>query len=58
MSVSQWTPERSLPNTIKAINVLIAKAVQRRKFLFLMRVFNCIREVGITHSTSRVVEDG
>ena len=58
MSVSQWTPERSLPNTINAINTFMPQLIHRRNFLFLIRVFNCIRDVGITHRTSKVVEDG
>ena len=58
MSLSQCTPEASLPMTIKAVKAAIANATQRLIPRFLMRALSCMIAVGITHSTSMVVDDG
>lgn len=58
MSVSQCTPETSLPITIKALKTVI---VQRTHCLcagVLIRVFSCMMVVGITVRTRSVVDEG
>ena len=58
ISLIQCTPDRSLPITIKQVNVQIVSEAIRLNQRRLMREFSCRIAVGITHIVSMVVEDG
>ena len=58
ISVNQCTPETSRPTTIKTINAVIKNGTVFLSAVFLILLLNCIIAVGITHITSRVVDEG
>ena len=58
ISVSQCTPDRSLPITINAVKALIVQRIYRLNTQFPIRLLSCMAAVGMTHMTSMVVDDG
>ena len=58
ISESQWTPEKNLPRTIKAMNTAMIPTTQCFTTWLRMRFFSCRIATGITHITSMVVEEG
>ena len=56
ISVSQCTPERSLPITMKTVNPAISTMTHPLKTMCLIRVRSCRIAVGITVMTSIVVD--
>ena len=58
ISVSQCTPAASLPITMNAENRMTKAAVIRLTVWLFARLITWNSNVGITLSTSRVVEDG
>ena len=58
MSLSQCTPDSSLPANISPIRTRQAAIAKRLRRRFRMRVCHCMAAVGSTLSTSMVVEEG
>ena len=58
MSLSQCTPLKVLPATIKMVNVTRNRVLQRLQVELWIRLFSCNMVVGMTHITNKVVEEG
>lgn len=58
MSLSQWTPETSLPATISTVSTAMSVSAALRTARSLTRPLSWSMAVGITHRVSTVVDEG